>query len=135
MGAAFHRDLLLGPARRRALPRRPAPEDGTTTDAVRHRVMLVGGASLRVWRAVATGASPLYRNATADECAYVESGTARLHTSMGNLDVGPGDLVVVPAGVVHAWHPSPGKGPSPPPLPTRAGARPRPPGTRRHPCA
>ncbi|MEV7510153.1 cupin domain-containing protein [Streptomyces sp. NPDC091201] len=92
-------------------PRSPAPEDGTAADAVRHRVMLVGGRSLRVWRAVATTASPLYRNATADECAYVESGTARLHTSMGHLDVGPGDLVVVPAGVVHAWHPLRGQPP------------------------
>ncbi|MFE5677773.1 cupin domain-containing protein [Streptomyces erythrochromogenes] len=87
-------------------PRRPAPVPGAAADAVRHRVMLVGGATVRVWRAVATAASPLYRNATADECAYVEAGKALVHTAMGSVEVGPGDFVVIPAGVVHSWHPS-----------------------------
>ncbi|MGW2997295.1 cupin domain-containing protein [Streptomyces sp. NPDC001193] len=77
---------------------------------MRHRVMLVGGETLRVWRAVATGASPLYRNAGADECAYVEAGKALVRTAMGSIEVGPGDFVVIPAGVVHAWHPSSGEG-------------------------
>ncbi|MHB1855298.1 MAG: homogentisate 1,2-dioxygenase, partial [Acidimicrobiales bacterium] len=49
--------------------------------------------------------SPLYRSAVGDELVYVQSGTAVLRSSFGPLAIGPGDYVVVPAGVTHQWEP------------------------------
>jgi homogentisate 1,2-dioxygenase len=47
--------------------------------------------------------SPLYRNVAGDELIYVHSGSAVLESVFGVLSVGPGDYVVVPAGMTHRW--------------------------------
>ncbi|HEX4821491.1 MAG TPA: homogentisate 1,2-dioxygenase [Acidimicrobiales bacterium] len=47
--------------------------------------------------------SPLYRNAIGDLLVYVQSGTARLESTFGVLDVGPGDYVVIPRSTTHRW--------------------------------
>jgi homogentisate 1,2-dioxygenase len=50
--------------------------------------------------------SPLYRNATGDECVYVEAGSARVETTFGHLEVGQGDYVVLPRATTHRWVPA-----------------------------
>jgi homogentisate 1,2-dioxygenase len=55
---------------------------------------------------VAGEASPLYRNAVGDECVYVESGTARVETVYGVLEVGEGDYVLMPRSATHRWVPT-----------------------------
>jgi homogentisate 1,2-dioxygenase len=72
-------------------------------DLVTDRRVLFGNADVRISFACATGRSPLYRNATGDELVYVQSGTARLESVFGTLEVGPGDYVVVPASTTHRW--------------------------------
>jgi len=47
--------------------------------------------------------SPLYRNAVGDLLVYVQSGSARLESTYGALDVGPGDYVVIPRSTTHRW--------------------------------
>jgi homogentisate 1,2-dioxygenase len=54
---------------------------------------------------VAGEASPLYRNATGDECVFVEAGTATVETVFGHLDVHAGDYVVLPRATTHRWVP------------------------------
>ncbi|MDT4985629.1 MAG: homogentisate 1,2-dioxygenase, partial [Pseudonocardiales bacterium] len=49
---------------------------GPVADVVTGRRLVLGNDDVRISYAVATGASPLYRNAIGDECVYVESGTA-----------------------------------------------------------
>src|SRR3954451_22311974 len=51
--------------------------------------------------AAADESSPLYRNAVGDLLVYVQSGTARLESTFGILDVGPGDYVVLPRSTTH----------------------------------
>ena len=76
------------------------------TDAVRGRRLVLGNADLRIAYVVAGADSPLYSNATGDECAYVQSGRARLESVFGTLDVGPGDYVIVPRTCIHRWLPA-----------------------------
>lgn len=71
------------------------------TDAVLGRLHLVANDDCRVSYAIADAPSPLYRNATGDECLYIEAGTARVETSFGVLDVGAGDYLVIPTSVIH----------------------------------
>jgi homogentisate 1,2-dioxygenase len=79
-------------------------------DAVTGRRVALGNADVRITYVAAGEASPLYRNAIGDECAYVEDGSATLETSFGALEVGAGDYVVVPRGAIHRWVPA-GDGP------------------------
>ena len=74
-------------------------------DPVRGRRLVLGNGDVRITYVVADDASPLYRNAIGDECAYVESGRARVETMFGVLDATAGDYVVLPRGVVHRWVP------------------------------
>ncbi len=64
-------------------------------DAVTGRRLVLGNADVRISYAVVGRTSPLYRNATGDECVYVESGTARVETVFGALEVGEGDYVIL----------------------------------------
>ena len=80
-----------------------APEP--SGDVVTGRRLVLGNADVRLSYAHADGPSPLYRNATGDECTFVESGTARVDTVFGALEVGPGDYVVLPRGTTHRWVP------------------------------
>jgi homogentisate 1,2-dioxygenase len=50
----------------------------------------------------------LFRDADGDECVYIYTGSARLLSMFGPLDVRAGDYVVIPAGVIHQWFPGEG---------------------------
>jgi homogentisate 1,2-dioxygenase len=78
-------------------------------DLVRDRAVLLGNEDVLMSYAVAGEASPLYRNAVGTELVYVETGTGRLESVFGTLEVGQGDYVVVPTGVTHRWVPTGGK--------------------------
>jgi homogentisate 1,2-dioxygenase len=80
--------------------------DAGPADVVTGRQVLLANADVRLAYAVADRPSPLYRNATGDECAYVESGTAVVETALGALEVGPGDYVVLPTSLTHRWVPT-----------------------------
>jgi homogentisate 1,2-dioxygenase len=74
-------------------------------DAVSNRRLVLANADVRISYVVAGGSSPLYRNATGDECVYVESGTAKVETPFGHLEVGEGDYVILPRSTTHRWLP------------------------------
>ena len=75
----------------------------TGGDLVTGRHVLMGNSSVRISYAAAVVDSPLYRDSDGDLLVYVESGTGRLESVFGSLDVGPGDYVVVPTGTTHRW--------------------------------
>ncbi len=85
------------------------------TDAVTGRRLVLGNGDVRISYAVCGKPSPYYRNAVGDECVYVESGTGRVETVFGSLDVGPGDYVLLPRATTHRWVPTstPGEQQSP----------------------
>ncbi|MFV2087668.1 homogentisate 1,2-dioxygenase [Micromonospora sp. LOL_021] len=93
----------------RRLPNRPLTPrhlrthklDTGHTDAVLGRQPLLANDDVRISYVVADRPSPLYRNATGDECLYVESGAARVESSFGVLGVTSGDYVIIPTSVVH----------------------------------
>jgi len=76
-------------------------------DAVTGRRLVLSNTDVRIGYAVATAPSPLYRNATGDECAFVQAGRAVVETVFGALTVGPGDYVLLPRGTTHRWVPEP----------------------------
>jgi homogentisate 1,2-dioxygenase len=76
-------------------------EEHKATDPVTGRRLVLGNADVRICYAVSSLASPYYRNATGDECVYVESGTAAVETVFGSLAAGPGDYVIIPRGTTH----------------------------------
>jgi homogentisate 1,2-dioxygenase len=82
-------------------------EEWRTRDAVTGRRLVLGNEDVRISYAVAGGPSPLYRNATGDECVYVESGSAEVETVFGTLPVRQGDYVVLPRSTTHRWVPVP----------------------------
>ncbi|MBM9459361.1 homogentisate 1,2-dioxygenase [Nocardioides sp. zg-536] len=81
----------------------------TGTDAVTDRRLLLGNADVRIGY-VRTGgpesATGLYRNATGDECVYVESGSGTVETVFGVLAYRTGDYVVIPRATTHRWVPA-----------------------------
>ncbi|MGZ8770790.1 MAG: homogentisate 1,2-dioxygenase domain-containing protein [Aeromicrobium sp.] len=82
-------------------------DDGVSSiDAVTGRRLVLGNGDVRISYVVAGAASPVYRNATGDECVFVEAGTATVETVFGNLDVGPGDYVILPRATNHRWVPT-----------------------------
>ncbi len=81
-------------------------EEYKAVDPVTGRRLVLGNADVRISYAVSGLPSPLYRNATGDECVYVERGSARVETVFGALDVGRGDYVVVPRATTHRWLPT-----------------------------
>jgi len=85
-------------------------EEWKSADAVTGRRLLLGNADVRLTYVAAGEASPLFKDAVGDETLYVEGGTGRLETLLGGLEVGVGDLVVVPRGLTHRWVPT-GDGP------------------------
>ena len=85
-------------------------EGGECTDVVTGRRLVLGNADVRISYVAASEASPLYRNATGDECVYVESGTATVETVFGALSARGGDYVVIPRSTTHRWLPT---GPDP----------------------
>jgi homogentisate 1,2-dioxygenase len=73
-------------------------------EPVQGRVVLAGNdhVTLCWWSGGAT-ASPLHRDAVGDELVYVQTGTAVVETALGDLDLVPGDYVVIPASIAHRW--------------------------------
>ena len=67
------------------------------------RRLILGNADVRISYARAGKTSPLYRNATGDECVYVESGAAVVETVFGSLPVAQGDYVIIPRATNHRW--------------------------------
>src|SRR3954447_254975 len=85
-------------------------EEHKATDPVTGRRLVLGNADVRLSYAVSSLPSPLYRNATGDECVFVERGTATVETVFGMLDVGPGDYVVLPRATTHRRPPAAPRG-------------------------
>jgi homogentisate 1,2-dioxygenase len=81
-------------------------QEHKAVDAVTGRRLVLGNADVRLSYVVAGETSPLYRNATGDECAYVEAGTATVETTFGDLEVGQGDYVLLPRATTHRWVPT-----------------------------
>ena len=75
----------------------------TGGDVVDARQLLMANDDVRLSYVAADEPSPLYRNAIGDEVVYVESGTGRLESVYGAIDVGPGDYVVIPTSTTHRW--------------------------------
>ena len=96
----FRHDLPLEPRHLRSWMLEP---EG---DPVTGRHSLLANDDLEIAFSAADSTSPLYRSAMGDELTYVQSGSAVLHSAFGPLPVGPGDYVVVPAGVTHQWEPA-----------------------------
>jgi homogentisate 1,2-dioxygenase len=80
--------------------------DAGPSDVVTGRQPLLVNPDVRLCYSVADRPSPLYRNATGDECVYVESGTAVVETVFGALPVGQGDYVLLPTSTTHRWVPT-----------------------------
>jgi len=70
-------------------------------DAVLGRQPLLANPDVRVSYVVADRESPLYRNATGDECLYVEAGRARIESTFGVLELDAGDYAIIPTSVIH----------------------------------
>jgi homogentisate 1,2-dioxygenase len=79
---------------------------GAAADVVTGRRLVLGNEDVRISYAVATGASPLYRNAVGDECVYLEAGTATVETVFGALPAREGDYVLLPRATTHRWVPT-----------------------------
>ncbi|HEU4347108.1 MAG TPA: homogentisate 1,2-dioxygenase domain-containing protein [Actinoplanes sp.] len=75
--------------------------DAGPADAVLGRRQLLANNDVRIGYVIADRPSPYYRDAVGDECLYVESGSARVETTFGVLDVSAGDYVIIPTSVVH----------------------------------
>ncbi len=80
----------------------------TGEDAVTGRRLVLGNADVRISYVVAGSsvASAYYRNATGDECVYVESGTGIVETALGEISYRTGDYVVLPRALTHRWRPA-----------------------------
>jgi homogentisate 1,2-dioxygenase len=76
------------------------------SDPVTGRRLVLGNADVRISYAVSSLPSPYYRNATGDECVYVERGSATVETVFGALDVAQGDYVILPRATTHRWVPA-----------------------------
>ncbi len=82
------------------------PAGVSSVDVVTGRRLVLGNADVRISYVVAGATSPLYRNATGDECLYVERGQAVVETLFGSFEVGEGDYAVIPRGTTHRWIPT-----------------------------
>ncbi|MFJ5779818.1 homogentisate 1,2-dioxygenase [Streptomyces sp. NPDC093094] len=82
----------------------PGP-GGQGADAVTGRRLVLGNGDVRIAYVAADRPSPLYRNATGDECVFVESGSATVETVFGDLQVAAGDYVILPRATTHRWVP------------------------------
>jgi homogentisate 1,2-dioxygenase len=69
------------------------------------RRLVLGNGDVRISYVVASATSPYYRNATGDECVYVEAGSGTVETSFGVLSYRTGDYVLVPRATTHRWLP------------------------------
>jgi homogentisate 1,2-dioxygenase len=75
--------------------------DTPGADPVLGRAPLLANDDVRLSYVVTDQPSVLYRNATGDECLYLEAGRARIESAFGALEVAAGDYVVIPTSVIH----------------------------------
>ena len=80
-----------------------AEEEVAGTDAVTGRRLVLGNPDVRISYAHVGTTSPLYKNATGDECVYLERGSALVETQFGALEVTEGDYVILPRATIHRW--------------------------------
>lgn len=80
--------------------------DSKSANAVTGRQLLLSNSDVRISYCLANSESPLYRNASGDECIFVEEGEATLDTIYGQLNVTSGDYVVIPMSTTHRWIPT-----------------------------
>jgi homogentisate 1,2-dioxygenase len=80
--------------------------DGAGADPVLGRQYLLANDDVRIGYVLADQPSPLYRNATGDECLYVEAGTLRVESPFGVLDAVAGDYVIIPTSTIHRLVPT-----------------------------
>jgi len=80
---------------------------GAGNDVVQNRRLVLGNADVRISYVVADEVSPYYRNATGDECVYIEKGSATVETVFGVLQARQGDYVILPRATTHRWLPGP----------------------------
>ena len=86
-------------------------EGSTGTDVVQSRRLLLSNADVRLSYVVADSASPLYSNGIGDELVFIESGSGRLESLFGAIDVRQGDNVIIPRVTIHRWVPDTSDGP------------------------
>lgn len=67
------------------------------------RHLLLANDDVRISWVAADRSSPLWRNASGDELAYVQAGEGVLESVFGSLAVGPGDYVVIPRSATCRW--------------------------------
>ncbi|MBA2549465.1 MAG: homogentisate 1,2-dioxygenase [Nocardioidaceae bacterium] len=79
--------------------------DDDDRDLVNGRRLVLGNADVRLSYVVGASTSPLYRNATGDECVFIESGEGVLETVFGAVAFRAGDYVLVPRAATHRWVP------------------------------
>lgn len=72
-------------------------------DIVTGRRLALGNADVRISYVWADQPSPLYRNATGDECVFIESGRGTLETVFGPIDFSDGDYLIIPRATTHRW--------------------------------
>ena len=82
-----------------------AAEAGRGVDAVTGRRVLLANADVRLAYVVTATASPYYRNATGDECVFVEEGDGVVETGFGAVPYRSGDYVLLPRATTHRWVP------------------------------
>ncbi len=81
-------------------------DGGTGNDVVTSRRLVLGNGDVRISYVVASETSPLYRNATGDECVFIESGSGTLETVFGHLPFSDGDYLIIPRATTHRWVPN-----------------------------
>ena len=81
-------------------------DDPSKVDPVTGRRLVLGNADVRIGYVVAGTASPFYRNAIGDECVFVQGGAATVQTVFGEIEVGPGDYLILPRATTHRWLPT-----------------------------
>ncbi|HSV66225.1 MAG TPA: homogentisate 1,2-dioxygenase [Mycobacteriales bacterium] len=75
-------------------------------DPITGRRPLLANSDVRLSYCAAGAPSPLYRNATGDECVYIENGTARFESVFGGFELGQGDYLIVPASTTYRLVPT-----------------------------
>ncbi|WP_213453882.1 homogentisate 1,2-dioxygenase [Rhizomonospora bruguierae] len=80
--------------------------DAGGTDPILGRQPLLANDDVHISYVAADRPSPLYRNAIGDECVYVESGSVRLESTFGALELSAGDYAIIPTSVIHRYVPS-----------------------------
>ncbi|WP_153504578.1 homogentisate 1,2-dioxygenase [Cumulibacter manganitolerans] len=81
-------------------------EEADSIDAVRGRRLVLGNGDVRIYYAMSSIPSPVYRNSVGDELVYIEAGSGRLETVFGEIDYRTGDYIVIPRATNHRYVPA-----------------------------